>query len=76
MLEGADDGVRNVIVEFPDIETARRWYDLGAIHRSTGLSGSTGCGCDLPVVRNRRKPRECLSPVCFLKRSATVRYSS
>lgn len=26
VLEGADDGFRNVIVEFPDIETARRWH--------------------------------------------------
>lgn len=26
VLEGADDGLRTVIVEFSDIETARRWH--------------------------------------------------
>lgn len=26
MLEGANDGARNVIVEFPDIDSARRFY--------------------------------------------------
>ena len=26
MLEGEDDGLRTVLVEFPDIETARAWH--------------------------------------------------
>ncbi|MBC7133388.1 MAG: DUF1330 domain-containing protein [Roseovarius sp.] len=26
VLEGEDDGLRTVLVEFPDIETARTWY--------------------------------------------------
>ncbi|CAM5321975.1 hypothetical protein ATER59S_03596 [Aquamicrobium terrae] len=37
VLEGADDGVRNVIVEFPDIETARRWYDSAQYTEARGF---------------------------------------
>lgn len=26
MLEGTDDGLRTVVVSFPDLDTARRWH--------------------------------------------------
>jgi uncharacterized protein (DUF1330 family) len=44
LLEGAPAPARTVVIEFPDIETARRWYDSAEYQTALKIRQSASTG--------------------------------